>query len=85
VPAGQALGAYRLLACVNDACRAARSPLRVTDTPVGTRELVEAAVAAHKITPQQGLVYRVFAAFGDRRLPAHHWFEKTLGPSRAPR
>ena len=70
MPAGQALGVYRLLACVNDACRAARSPLRVTDTPVGTRELVEAAVAAHKITPQQGLVYRVFAAFGDRRLPA---------------
>jgi hypothetical protein len=70
VPAAQALGVYRLIACVNDACRAARSPLRVTETPVGTQELVEAAVAAHKITPQQGLVYRVFAAFGDTRLPA---------------
>ena len=42
----------------------------MTETPVGTRELVEAAVAAHKITPQQGLVYRVFGAFADRRLPA---------------
>jgi hypothetical protein len=70
IPAGQALGAYHLLACVNDDCRAARGSLRVTATPIGTRELVEAAVAAHKITPQQGLVYRVFAAFGDRRLPA---------------
>jgi Family of unknown function (DUF6055) len=70
VPAAQPLGAYRLIACVEDACRAARSSLRVTQTPVGTRELVEAAVAAHKISPQQGLVYRVFGAFGDRRLPA---------------
>ena len=37
---------------------------------MGTRELVEQAVAAGKLSPQQGLVYRVFAAFGDRRLPA---------------
>jgi hypothetical protein len=37
---------------------------------MGTRDLVEQAVAAGKLSPQQGLVYRVFAAFGDRRLPA---------------
>lgn len=81
VPSAQALGAYRLIACVDDPsrvresserdnCRAARSPLRLTATPVGTRELVAAAVAAGRISPQKGLVYRVFAAFGDRRLPA---------------
>jgi hypothetical protein len=45
-------------------------PLRITGTPVSTIQLVTAAVAAHKITPQQGLMYRVFAAFGDQRLPA---------------
>src|SRR5215218_7383011 len=74
VPAGQALGDYRLFACVEQGkradCRAARRPLRVTAEPVGTRELVDAAVAAHRIAPEQGLAYRVFAAFGDRRLPA---------------
>jgi hypothetical protein len=74
VPAGQAVGEYRLIACVEQRkrgdCRAARTPLHVTAEPVGTRELVESAVAAHKITPGQGLVYRVFAAFGDPRLPA---------------
>lgn len=70
IPDAQALGDYRLIACVAGNCRAARNKLNVTATPVGTRELVDAAVAAGKITPQQGLVYRVFSAFGDRRLPA---------------
>jgi Family of unknown function (DUF6055) len=81
VPTGQALGAYHLIACVDDPgrvrernernnCRAAKGRVNITATPVGTRELVGAAVAAHRLTPQQGLVYRVFDAFGDRRLPA---------------
>ena len=69
IPAGQALGTYRVIACVAKSCAASR-PLEVTESPVGTPELVERAVAAGKLTPQQGLVYRVFAAFGDRRLPA---------------
>ena len=70
IPAGQPLGDYRLLACIRKSCAASRSALGVTRTPVGTRELVDQAVAAGKLSPQQGLVYRVFAAFGDRRLPA---------------
>ena len=70
IPAGQPLGDYRLLACIGKSCAASRSALGVTRTPVGTRELVDQAVAAGKLSPQQGLVYRVFAAFGDRRLPA---------------
>jgi hypothetical protein len=69
IPAGQGLGAYHLIACIGNACRAAKRSLSVTATPVGTRELVAAAVAAHRLTPQQGLLYRVFAATGDRRLP----------------
>ena len=67
IPAGQALGTYRVIACVAKSCAASR-PMEVTESPVGTPELVERAVAAGKLTPQQGLVYRVFAAFGDRRL-----------------
>ncbi len=38
--------------------------------PVGTAQLVNQAIAAGKLSPEQGLVYRAFAAFGDRRLPA---------------
>src|SRR4051812_3113411 len=62
VPPAQAIGEYRLIACVDnpskvrernerDNCRAAKASLKVTATPVGTRELVAADVAAGKITP----------------------------------
>ena len=74
VPAGQGVGDYRLFACVEqgrrEVCRAARRTLHVTAKPVGTRDLVDAAVAARKLTAEQGLVYRVFDSFGDGRLPA---------------
>ena len=42
----------------------------MTKVPVGTAQLVNQAIAAGKLSPEQGLVYRAFAAFGDRRLPA---------------
>jgi hypothetical protein len=67
IPAAQAPGSYFLIACIEQSCKA--RPLRVTEKPVGTRDLVAQAVAAGRLTPQQGLVYRVFAAFGDKRLP----------------
>jgi hypothetical protein len=70
ISALQALGAYRVIACVGKSCAASRKPLTVTRTPVGTAHLVDQAVAAGKLSPEQGLVYRAFAAFGDRRLPA---------------
>jgi hypothetical protein len=70
IPAGQGLGAYRVIACVGKSCAASKRPLAVTRTPVGTAQLVEQAVASGKLSPEQGLVYRTFAAFGDRRLPA---------------
>src|SRR4051794_25566926 len=83
VPPARAIGEYGLIAGVDtprrvrerngrDTCRAAKASLKVTATPVGTRELVAADVAAGKITPQQGLVYRVLALFGDPRLPAKY-------------
>jgi hypothetical protein len=70
IPAGQALGSYRVIACVGKSCAASRKPLTVTKTPVGTAQLVDQAVASGKLSAEQGLVYRAFAAFGDRRLPA---------------
>ena len=38
--------------------------------PQTTEEKIDAAVASGAITPEQGLTYKVFAGFGDPRLPA---------------
>ena len=70
IPDGQALGSYRVLACIGKSCAASKKALAVTKVPVGTAQLVNQAIAAGKLSPEQGLVYRAFAAFGDRRLPA---------------
>jgi hypothetical protein len=70
IPGAQALGNYRVLACTGKSCAVSKKALSVTKTPVGTAQLVEQAIAAGKLSPEQGLVYRAFAAFGDRRLPA---------------
>jgi Family of unknown function (DUF6055) len=69
IPESQAPGSYRLIACAAKSCRASGA-VEVTKTPVGTAQLVDQAVAAGTLSPEQGLVYRAFAAFGDRRLPA---------------
>jgi Family of unknown function (DUF6055) len=69
IPESQSPGSYRLLACAAKSCRASRA-FQVTKTPVGTPQLVDQAVAAGRLSPEQGLVYRAFAAFGDSRLPA---------------
>jgi hypothetical protein len=37
-----------------------------------TYEKIDAAVASGQITPEQGLTYKVFAAFGDPRLPGQY-------------
>ena len=70
IAASQPPGTYRLIACIGRSCTASKKALTVTQTPVGTRDLVKQAVAAGKLSAEQGLVYRVFGAFGDRRLPA---------------
>jgi hypothetical protein len=51
-------------------CASSDTRIEITVTPVTSRSLIEAAVEAGDLTPEQGLVDRVFAAFGDRRLPA---------------
>ncbi len=40
--------------------------------PQTTFEKIDAAVASGAITPEQGLTYKVFAAFGDPRLPGQY-------------
>jgi hypothetical protein len=70
VPAATAPTTYRLLVCATHKRCATRTRLHVTAAPVSTRELTDAAVAAHKLTVQRALVFRVWSTFGDRRLPA---------------
>jgi hypothetical protein len=72
VPAAQPLGTFHLIACVASRCRAAKQTVEVTGSPVGSSQLIDSAVAAKKLTPQQGLYYRALAAFGDARLPARY-------------
>lgn len=69
IPAAQPPGSYHLLACAGKRCRAAKGQLELTPSPVGSAQLIDDAVAAKKLTPQQGLYYRALAAFGDQRLP----------------
>ena len=38
-----------------------------------TNQKIDAAVASGQITAEQGLIYKVFAAFGDPRLPSSTW------------
>src|SRR5215210_5454368 len=58
IPAGQPLGDFRVLACIGKSCAVSKRGLTVTRTPVGTSQLVDRAVAAGKLSAQQGLVYR---------------------------
>ncbi len=82
VPAGTKAGRLRVLACADDPgrlkersernnCRASQ-PLTVTATADPARTsaaLIEAARRAGKLSNAQALAYRVFAVFGDPRLP----------------
>lgn len=71
VPATAATATYRVLACLGKRCRAG-GKVQVTTEPVGTRELVAKAVAAHKLSASRALVYRVWAALGNHKLPARY-------------
>jgi hypothetical protein len=75
------LGRLYVLGCADDLkqwaepdeannCAASETRIEITVAPVTSRSLIEAAVGAGELTAEQGLIYRVFAAFGDRRLPA---------------
>jgi hypothetical protein len=69
VPATTPPAVYRVLVCKRRRCRAS-AKLHVTATPTSTRDLTDAAVAAHHLSAGRAGVYRVWAALGDPRLPA---------------
>src|SRR5436190_47053 len=79
VPQGSPLlQKLRLLACADDAfkvtesketnnCTAAWGKIVVAEaSPFGA---IDADLAAHKISAEQALTYKLFAGFGDKRLP----------------
>jgi hypothetical protein len=73
VPATVAAGKYRLLACAGKGakhCGAARGSVVVSTTPVATSDLVQTALAAHRISPGRALIFRIWAQFGNDKLPA---------------
>jgi CARDB len=86
VPETAALAPLYVLACADDAkgikesnernnCVASKARVAVAPrgaTPVAptSRALIEQAVAARKLTPEQALVYSVYDRYGDPRLPA---------------
>ena len=85
VPASVALGSYHLIACADatrkvrerseaNNCKAAPGTIKITTAkkpPAGksSSELIDAAVAAHKLSAETGQVYKVFALFDDPQLP----------------
>ena len=83
LPAGAKHGAAYVLACADDArkvrernernnCAAARIVVAAQGETPGAKSLIEADRAAGKLSAERALTYRVFAEFGDRRLPAKY-------------
>ncbi|HET7482984.1 MAG TPA: CARDB domain-containing protein, partial [Actinomycetota bacterium] len=82
IPAAVAESSYRLIACADatkaisesnerNNCKAAASSVTVTAPPT-SHQLIDQDVASGAITEEQGLVFKVFADFGDPRLPAQY-------------
>ena len=86
VPAGTAPATLTILACADDPsrirernernnCAAAPAKVTITAKPDPARTsaaLIAADLASGKLTKEKALTYRVFALFGDSRLPARY-------------
>jgi hypothetical protein len=86
VPEATVPGNLVALVCVDDPgrvrersesnnCAAAARPVAITAEPDPARTsaaLIAADLAARKLSPEKALTYRVFALFGDSRLPAKY-------------
>jgi hypothetical protein len=71
VPAATPPGTYRVRACTGaKVCATARANVTVSAEATGSDALIASELAAGRLTPDQALVYRTYAAFGDSRLPA---------------
>ncbi len=71
VPARTPVGTYHLLVCRRKHCQNG-GKVRVTDLPTGTRELTGRAVSSHRLSASRAIVYRVWAALGNHRLPRRY-------------
>src|SRR4051812_4113140 len=85
VPGSVPVGSYRVVVCADatrkvrerseaNNCKTAPGAVKVVAAkkpPAGksSGELIDAAVAAHKISAETGNVYKVFALFNDPQLP----------------
>lgn len=70
LPTNARLGQFWLLACDQGHCVASGQRVHVTATPKTSGDLIAAALAAHKIGAGTALIDNVYAALGDKRLPA---------------
>ena len=82
VPATVAPGTYYVIACADglrkvresqegNNCKVSRATVEVLGPP-SSHDLIEDAVASGGLTPEQGLVYKVFSDFDDPRLPGKY-------------
>lgn len=76
-------GAWNVIACADgtkkvrernerDNCRVAKLTVAAEGTTPSAQSLIAADLQAGKLSAEKALVYRVFAEFGDRRLPAKY-------------
>jgi hypothetical protein len=83
VPLTVTPGSYYLVGCADDLkrvresneknnCKGSPSKIKITQNPVTTEALLAAAVSRHEISVERALEYRVFAAFGDSRIPKRY-------------
>lgn len=68
LPKKAKLGTFWLLACVSGHCVAAKDKVHVTATPKTSAGLIDAA----HLSKGSKIVYRVYAALGDPRLPSRY-------------
>ncbi|MBJ7332367.1 MAG: hypothetical protein JHC95_20905 [Solirubrobacteraceae bacterium] len=81
--AGTRLGAWNVIACADDTkkvrersernnCRVATLTVAAEGTTPSAKDLIAADVKAGKLSAEKALVFRLFAEFGDHRLPAKY-------------
>jgi hypothetical protein len=70
IPKTAKVARYYVLACLKTKCHASRQRIELTQDPVTSQSLIEAALKRGEINAATGVLYRAYAAFGDSRLPA---------------
>ena len=81
IPLSTRPGAVFVIGCTTDGsdCSASGTKVQLTQNAVTTDDLVQTAVEQGTLDASTGLVYRVYGAFGDPRLPRKFAGEPTDG------